>query len=220
MNKLKRKGKWRWRDVGEFMVSLCAHFLVFAVPASLLCGVGLIVKMCWHGSVLGFVLLSVFVLFAVGFFVVRRILREREFQSLLSRGVDFGLKDESLQLVDEIVREFGRPCRRVSTLRAEIAPMVETLASRYNSIRIGKKNVFNSHDLRTGDSVGYKGSPDDSYFTIAYEEESSYLVKRSPSDETVYYIEYEWMRSPIPYASDINHYIALRYQERKERDLT
>ena len=98
--------------------------------------------------------------------------------------------------------------------------MVEALASRYNSIRIGKKNVFNSHDLRTGDSVGYKGSPDDSYFTIAYEEESSYLVKRSPSDETVYYIEYEWMRSPIPYASDINHYIALRYQERKESDLT
>lgn len=219
MNKLKRKGKCRWRDVGEFMVFLCAHFLVFAVPASLLYGVGLIVKMCWHGSVLGFVLLSAFVLFAVGFFVVRRILREREFQSLLSRGVDFGLKDESLQLVDEIVREFGRPCRRVSTLRAEIAPMVEALASRYNSIRIGKKNVFNSHDLRTGDSVGYKGSPDDNYFTIAYEEESSYLVKRSPSDETVYYIEYEWMRSPIPYASDINHYIALRYQERKERDL-
>ena len=220
MNKLKRKGKWRWRDVGEFMVFLCALFLVFAVPASLLYGVGLIVKMCWHGSVLGFVLLSAFVLFAVGFFVVRRILREREFQSLLSRGVDFGLKDESLQLVDEIIREFGRPCRRVSTLRAEIAPMVEALASRYNSIRIGKKNVFNSHDLRTGDSVGYKGSPDDSYFTIAYEEESSYLVKRLPSDETVYYIEYEWMRSPIPYASDINHYIALRYQERKERDLT
>ncbi len=220
MNKLKRKGKWRWSDVGEFMVFLCALFLVFAVPASLLYGVGLIVKMCWHGSVLGFVLLSAFVLFAVGFFVVRRILREREFQSLLSRGVDFGLKDESLQLVDEIVREFGRPCRRVSTLRAEIAPMVAALASRYNSIRIGKKNVFNSHDLRTGDSVGYKGSPDNSYFTIAYEEESSYLVKCSPSDETVYYIEYEWMRSPIPYASDINHYIALRYQERKERDLT
>ena len=220
MDKLKRKGKWRWRDVGEFMVFLWALFLVFAVPASLLYGMGLIVKMCWHGSVLGFVLLSAFVLFAVGFFVVRRILREREFQSLLSRGVDFGLKDESLQLVDEIIREFGRPCRRVSTLRAEIAPMVKALASRYNSIRIGKKNVFNSHDLRTGDSVGYKGSPDDSYFTIAYEEESSYLVKRSPSDETVYYIEYEWMRSPIPYASDINHYIALRYQERKERDLT
>jgi hypothetical protein len=26
-------------------------------------------------------------------------------------------------------------------------------------------------------------------------------------------LEFEWMRSPIPYASDINHYIALRYQE-------
>ena len=220
MKKLKRRSKWRWRDVSEFMVFLCALFLVFAVPASLLYGVGLIVKMCWHGSVLGFVLLSALVLLVVGFFVVRRILREREFQSLLSRGVDFGLRDESLQLVDEIIREFGRPCRRASTLRAEIAPMVEALASRYNSIRIGKKNVFNSHDLRTGDSVGYKGSLDDSYFTIAYEEESSYLVKRSPTDETVYYIEYEWMRSPIPYASDINHYIALRYQERNERDLT
>ncbi len=220
MKKLKRKNKWPWRDVGEFMVFLFVLFLVFAVPASLLYGVCLIVMMCWHGSVLGLVLLSALVLLVVGFFVVRRILREREFQSLLARGVDFGLKDESLQLVDEIICECGRPCRRVSTLRAEIAPMVEALANRYNSIRIGKKNVFDSHDLRTGNSVGYKGSLNDSYFTIAHEEESSYLVKSSPTDETVYYIEYEWMRSPIPYASDINHYIALRYQERKERDLS
>ena len=220
MKKPKRKNKWSWRDVGEFMVFLFVLFLVFAVPASLLYGVCLIVMMCWHGSVLGLVLLSALVLLVVGFFVVRRFLREREFQSLLARGVDFGLKDESLQLVDEIICECGRPCRRVSTLRAEIAPMVEALASRYNSIRIGKKNVFDSHDLRTGNSVGYKGSLNDSYFTIAHEEESSYLVKSSPTDETVYYIEYEWMRSPIPYASDINHYIALRYQERKERDLS
>ena len=94
--------------------------------------------------------------------------------------------------------------------------MVEALASRYNSIRIGKKNVFNSHDLRTGDSVGFKGSPDNSYYEIAHEDEFCYLVKRSPSDETVYYDEYEWMRSPIPYASDIYHYIALRYQELKK----
>ena len=165
---------------------------------------------------LGFVLLSALVLICVGFFVVRRILREREFQSLLSRGADFGLDDESLQSVDEIIREFGKPCRRVSTLRAEVAPMVEALASRYNSIRIGKKNVFNSHDLRTGDSVGFKGSPDNSYYEIAHEDEFCYLVKRSPSDETVYYDEYEWMRSPIPYASDIYHYIALRYQELKK----
>jgi hypothetical protein len=213
MKKLKRKNKWSWRDVGEFMVFLCALFLVFAVPASLLYGVCLIVMMCWHGSVLGLVLLSALVLLVVGFFVVRRILREREFKSLLSRGVDFGLKDESLQLVDEIVREFGRPCRRVSTLRAEIAPMVEALASRYNSIRIGKKNVFNSHDLRTGDSIGCKGCPNDCFYEIAHEDESCYLVKRSSSDETIYYLEFEWMRSPIPYASDINHYIALRYQE-------
>ena len=220
MKKPKRKNKWSWRDVGEFMVFLFVLFLVFAVPASLLYGVCLIVMMCWHGSVLGLVLLSALVLLVVGFFVVRRFLREREFQSLLARGVDFGLKDESLQLVDEIICECGRPCRRVSTLRAEIAPMVEALAIRYNSIRIGKKNVFDSHDLRTGNSVGYKGSLNDSYFTIAHEEESSYLVKSSPTDETVYYIEYEWMRSPIPYASDINHYIALRYQERKERDLS
>ena len=188
--------------------------LLLAALGLLVNGIVIVVRMCLRGSAFGFALLAALVMLVVGFFVVRHILRGREFQALLSRGVDFGLKDESLQLVDEIIRECGRPCRRVSTLRAEIAPMVEALASRYNSIRIGKKNVFNSHDLRTGDSVGYKGSPDDSYFTIAYEEESSYLVKRSPSDETVYYIEYEWMRSPIPYASDINHYIALRYQER------
>lgn len=97
--------------------------------------------------------------------------------------------------------------------------MVRSIASRYNSIRIGKKTVFNSHDLRTGVSVGFKGRPTDSYFPIAYEDESCYLVKCSPSDETIYYDEYEWMREPIPYASDIRHYIALRYQEQTRTDL-
>ena len=216
----KARNRWRWRDVGELVVSLLALFLVFAIPASLLYGVGLIVKMCWHGSVLGFVLLSALILLVVGFFVVRRILREREFQSLLSRGVDFGLKDESLQLVDEIIRESGRPCRRVSTLKAEVAPMVKALASCYNSIRFGKKNVFNSHDLRTGDSIGCRGWANDWFYEITHEDESCYLVKRSPSDETIYYLEYEWMRSPIPYASDIRHYIAMRYQECEDRDLS
>ena len=187
--------------------------LLLAALGLLVNGIVIVVRMCLRGSALGLALLAALVMLVVGFFVVRHILRGREFQALLSRGVDFGLKDESLQLVDEIIRECGRPCRRISTLRAEIAPMVEALASRYNSIRIGKKNVFNSHDLRTGDSIGCKGCPNDWFYEIAHEDESCYLVKRSPSDETIYYLEFEWMRSPIPYASDINHYIALRYQE-------
>ncbi len=220
------KSRLRWRDVRAFLLFLLVLVSLLAVSALLLCGVGafllygvcLIVMMCCRGSALGFALLSALVLLVVGFFVVRRNLREREFRSLLSRGVDLGLKEESLQAVDRIVEKYGKRCRRASALKAEVAPMVETLARRYNSIRIGKKNVFNCHDLRTGDSVGFRESPDDSYYEIAHEEESSYLVKRSPSDETIYYLEYEWMRSPIPYASDINHYIALRHQECKERD--
>ena len=78
------------------------------------------------------------------------------------------------------------------------------------------KNVFVSHDLRNGVLIS-KGNIEDWYCMIAYEDESGYCVKCSPVDEKVYYLEYEWMRSPIPYASDINHYIALRYQERKGR---
>ena len=116
------------------MVFLLALFLVFVIPALLLYGVCFVVMMCWRGSALGFVLLSSLVLLVVGFFVVRRNLREREFRSLLSRGVDFGLKEESLQAVDGIVVKYGKRCRRVSALKAEVAPMVETLARRYNSM--------------------------------------------------------------------------------------
>ena len=54
---------------------------------------------------------------------------------------------------------------------------------------------------------------DDRYVEIAHEDdEFGYYVKCSHSDETIYYCEYEWMHEPIPYASDIRHYIALRYQ--------
>ena len=146
-------------------------------------------------------------------------MREREFQSWLARGVDFGLKDESLQAVDEIVEKYGKRRRRASAIKVEVAPMVRSLASRYNSIRIGKKNVFVSHDLRNGVLIS-KGNTEDWYCMIAYEDESGYCVKCSPVDEKVYYLEYEWMRSPIPYASDINHYIALRYQEQLAIDPT
>ncbi len=187
--------------------------LVFALLGLLVNGIVIVVRMCLRGSALGFALLAALVMLVVGFFVVRHILRGREFLALLSRGVDFGLKDESLKLVDEIIEKHGKRCRRVSALNVEVAPMIQSVASRYNSIRLRKKTVFNGHDLRTGGSIGFKGRPDDSYFEIAHEEESCYLVKCSPLDETIYYCEYEWMPRPLPYASDIRHYIALRYQE-------
>ncbi|MBR5549087.1 MAG: hypothetical protein IKU71_05105 [Kiritimatiellae bacterium] len=214
---MKRRGhRWRWRidmDVLRCILFFSFLVLVFALLGLLANGIVIVVRMCLRGDVLGFALLSALVLLVMGFFVVRRVSRGREFKALLSRGVDFGLKDESLQLVDEIIEKHGKRCRRASALKVEVAPMVRSIASRYNSIRIGKKTVFNSHDLRTGDSIGFKGSPDDSYLEIAHEDEFGYLVKCSPSDETIYYCEYEWMREPIPHASDIRHYIALRYQE-------
>ena len=211
----RRKQRWRWRidmDVLRCVLFFSFLVLVLAVLGLLANGIVIVVRMCLRGSALGFALLAAAILLVAGFFIVRRILRNREFQSLLARGVDFGLKAESLQVVDEIIEKHGKRCRRTMALKAEIAPMVRSIASRYNSIRIGKKTVFNSHDLRTGVSVGFKGRPTDSYFPIAYEDESCYLVKCSPSDETIYYDEYEWLREPIPFASDIRHYIALRYQ--------
>ena len=194
--------------------------LVFALLGLLANGIVIVVRMCLRGDVLGFVLLSALVLLVVGFFVVRRISRGREFKALLSRGVDFGLKDESLQLVDEIIEKHGKRCRRVSALKVEVAPMVRSIASRYNSIRIGKKNVFVSHHLRNGTLTGPKGNPEDWYCMIAHEDESGYYVKCSPLDETIYYCEFEWMPRPLPYASDIRHYIALRYQEQSGTDPT
>ena len=188
-----------------------ALYLVLFIPCFSVCVAWIVGE--WHCDCGEDVLLSALAFLVVGFFVVRRVSRGREFKALLSRGVDFGLNDESLQLVDEIIEKHGKRCRRASALKVEVAPMVRSIASRYNSIRIGKKTVFNSHDLRTGDSIGFKGSPDDSYLEIAHEDEFGYLVKCSPSDETIYYCEYEWMREPIPHASDIRHYIALRYQE-------
>lgn len=211
----RRKQRWRWRidmDVLRCVLFFSFLVLVLAVLGLLANGIVIVVRMCLRGSALGFALLAAAISLGTGFFIVRRILRNREFQSLLARGLDFGLKAESLQVVDEIIEKHGKRCRRAVALKAEIAPMVRSIASRYNSIRIGKKTVFNSHDLRTGGSVGFKGCPTGSYFPIAYEDESCYLVKCSPSDETIYYDEYEWMREPIPFASDIRHYIALRYQ--------
>ena len=72
--------------------------LLLAALGLLVNGIVIVVRMCLRGSALGFALLAALVMLVVGFFVVRHILRGREFQALLSRGVDFGLKDESLAL--------------------------------------------------------------------------------------------------------------------------
>ncbi len=211
----KRERRWRIaRDIISGVIFVAFLAVLLAVFALLVNGILIVVRMCLHGSVLGFAILAALILLVVGFFVVRRILREREFQSWLARGVDFGLEDESLQAVDEIVEKYGKRRRRASAIKVEVAPMVRSLASRYNSIRIGKKNVFVSHDLRNGVLIS-KGKSEDWYCMIAYEDESGYCVKCSSVDEKVYYLEYEWMREPVPYASDIRHYIAMRYQDRK-----
>ena len=78
--------------------------LLLAALGLLVNGIVIVVRMCLRGSALGFALLAAVILPVAGFFIVRRILRNREFNSLLSRGVDFGLKAESLQMVDEIIK--------------------------------------------------------------------------------------------------------------------
>ena len=90
--------------------------LLLAALGLLVNGIVIVVRMCLRGSALGFVLLAAVILPVAGFFIVRRILRNREFNSLLSRGVDFGLKAESLQMVDEIIEKHGRRCRRTVAL--------------------------------------------------------------------------------------------------------
>ena len=48
----------------------------------------------------------------------------------------------------------------------------------------------------------------------------SFLAIPASLDETIYYCEFEWMPRPLPYASDIRHYIALRYQGQLATDPT
>ena len=49
------------------------------------------------------------------------------------------------------------------------------------------------------------------YYCFSGRDEVYYCVRVSDLDETIYKLDLEWSKPPVPFASDIYHYFALRY---------
>lgn len=191
-------------SIGQYVL-MATYLFFFAYVAFYVVRFAWTHPKCW-------VWLGLVVAVLVALWLWRRIGRAREFRRLRKRGVDFGLRKESLEFVDTLLAKYGKPCQTAPKGLENVAPQVRELAARYRSVRFNKKTLFANRDLQN--VFSFKKNEAAGYFEIAREDsESLYVVRQSPTEETVYYVEIEWMPEPVPYASDIRHYLALRCQE-------
>lgn len=199
-----------WRDLIALVLFVLSIVATFAVLMGLAWGVAEAVRRCRHGSPWGWVWIGLLLATVAALWLWRRASRARAYRELLARGVDDGLEEASLQFVDELLKTGGKLCKRKPSQPLAVAPGIRAIADRYSSIRYKGRTLFVNR--LTENAFSPKGDSNVYYVIGREDEESLYCVRKSATDETVYYIEIEWMPAPIPYASDIRHYLALRSQ--------
>ena len=205
-----RRRRWPRRDKIALLLFVLSIVAGFAVLAGAAWGLAEVICLCRHGSLWGYAWAGLLSLVVVALGLWRRSARKQAYQKLLARGVDCGLTEESLRAVDALLQKGGKLSRRKPSQALVLAPGIREFANRYSSVRCRGTSLF-SNRLSEG-AFGPKGDSN-VYYVIGHEdEESLYCVKGSATDETVYYFEIEWMPAPVPYASDVRHYLALRHQ--------
>lgn len=205
-----RRRRWPLRDIIALLLFVLCIIAGLSLMAGLARGFVEVVRLCRRGSPWDYAWVGLSLLAVVALGLWRRATRKRAYQELLVRGVDCGLTEESMRAVDALLQEGGKLCRRKPSQALVLAPGIREFANRYSSVRFRGVSLF-ANRLTEG-AFSPKGDSDWYYVIGREDEESLYCVKKSAADETVYYIEIEWMPAPVPYASDIRHYLALRYQ--------
>lgn len=206
-----RRRRWPLRDIIALLLFVLCIIAGLFLMAGLARGFVEVVRLCRRGSPWGYAWVGLSLLAVVALGLWRRATRKRAYQELLVRGVDCGLTEESMRAVDALLQEGGKLCRRKPSQALVLAPGIREFANRYSSVRCRGVSLFANR--LTEEAFGLKGDSDVYYVIGREDEESLYCVKESATDETVYYFEIEWMPAPVPYASDIRHYLALRYQK-------
>ena len=211
LRKRSRRRRWPRRDKIALLLFVLCIVVGFAVLTGAVWGLIDVVSLCRRGSLWGYAWAGLLLLVVVALGLWRRSARKQAYQKLLARGVDCGLMEESMRAVDALLQEGGKPCRRKPSQALVIAPGIRDFANHYSSVRHRGTSLF-ANRLTEG-AFSPKGDSDVYYVIGREDEESLYCVRESATDETVYYFEIEWMPAPVPYASDIRHYLALRYQK-------
>ena len=183
-----------------FFVVLCCALALSIVPIGVYCA--MIVRK--HPVVL----LAIFPLVCFAWMGLK-VLRKRRWRMELTRGCDFGLQKDWLSEVPRLLDLYGVSTKKSMPEKFVLPPKFREVAVRYGSVRRKKGPALFSRKLMAELRIGCKDGKD--YYCFAGQDEVYYCVRVSDSDETIYKLELEWSMPPVPFASDINHYFALRY---------
>ena len=185
--------------------TICILFFWFVIVLSCLTAAPFIL---WWDSVLFWIIVIIVV---TGVVLAKKVVRKLQYRRRLKDGVNFGIKQECLDCVPQILERHARrsPCRAYEYLN--VAPVFDHFAATYSQVRVGAvlySRKLLSSDLEICDDAQYIYR-----FISRDDDETYYCVRLSSGDERIFKLELEFGKCPYPYASDIYHYIALRIDE-------
>jgi len=192
--------KYYFRDVVT-----CIGF--FAGVGAVLASVGVLLVF-WCNNVYFWVVCCALL---CGTVVCRKFVRRARYQHRVKQGVDYCIKQECLDAVPFVLKHYAK--RQTWTnmyspqARFNVAPRFDCFAATYSHLRF-RGLLFSRRLFR---ELEFLDGNDNAYRAICREDnESYYCVRMQANDERVYRLELEVSKDPYPYASDIEHYIALR----------
>jgi hypothetical protein len=138
-----------------------------------------------------------------------RILKNRRWQKEKVKGIDFGLRNEWLSEVPRLLDQNGVIAKKALSVKLVLPPIFGEVARKYDLVKSKKGPTLFSRKLMSELCIKCKDGKD--YYCFSGRDEVYYCVRVSSTEETIYKLALEWSAPPVPFASDINHYFALRY---------
>ncbi len=137
--------------------------------------------------------------------LARRLLKARELKALERQGVDYLV--ESVEDVGKLLEAGGRPRPMNVADDWHVHEDIAKFVGEYASVRLPKRGrIFSRKDFLQM-RLSYR---DETYRVLSDEGETAFCVKEDVNDPKVYVMYLELSPRPLPYASDLVHYVAMR----------
>lgn len=147
-------------------------------------------------------------LFVGGFRMLMTIFRRKALRLECEKGIDHDISNDEVQLIIRDIDRFAK-VQDSERLPFELAPKILSFVVKFSKVKFPKVGEVYSRSKLI--STRMVLSDKRKFRILAADDETVYCVHEDARDECVYRILLEVSKDPMPYASDIWHYMAMRF---------